>query len=106
MSDIHRQAEFLRTLLESGEVHGWEDLAELTGTPEADLQWTCRRLYLDHGYSSLSIDSILEAFDFAERHNPRAKEETHTMKVSLRDKPKHQHHETNAYGFTRSGVTA
>lgn len=105
-------ADTLSGLLEGGLVYGWDDLAGIANCSPEDVQWTCRRLHLDHGYSSLSIDRVLEAFAFAERHNPRPPRaiERHTAshpeRLSARDSITSQQHETNAYGFTRPGVTA
>lgn len=59
----------LTALLEGGQVYSWDDLARQSGVPEAEIQWTSRRLHLDHNYSALSIERIIEAFDFAGRHN-------------------------------------
>ncbi len=105
-------ADTLTGLLEGGWVHSWDDLAGIANCSPEDVQWTCRRLHLDHGYSSLSIDRVLEAFAFAERHNPRPSRTierhtaSHTERSIARDSVASQQHETNAYGFTRPGVTA
>ncbi len=92
-------------ILETGQVHGWEDLSRLSGIPEADLQWTCRRLSLDHGFPALGIDRIMEAFEFADRHNPlptrTATRRTHTMRP-----PSVSSFDTSSTGFMRSGVKA
>lgn len=120
MSDpraIHRQqlAYRLRDILESGKAYDWDGLARMSGIPRDEIEWTCRRLYLDDGYAFLSIDRIMEAFTFAERHNPKAFFATHKITGNTPEvRPKHdlsgarietsEQHETNAYGFTRSGV--
>lgn len=113
----HRQqlAFLLRDILESGKAYDWDDLARMSGVPEGEIEWTCRRLYLDDGYAFLSIDRIMEAFAFSEIHNPKTVFAPHKLTGSPPEaRPKHDHsgtrtepskqHNTNAYGFTRSGV--
>ena len=101
----------LTSLLEGGQVYEWDDLARQSGVPEAEIQWTCRRLHLDHNYSALSVERILEAFDFAERHNPRPGHNapSRPLNGSAKGDPQgaHQHqHDKTTYGFMRSGIRA
>ncbi len=104
--------------MESGKVYNWDDLAEQSGIPKTEIQWTCRRLYLDQNYSALSTERILEAFDFAERHNPRPGRNAAPRPTSGVAKghsqsdhspgprvQNHQHDKTT-YGFMHSGVRA
>lgn len=106
---IHRQqlAFLLRDILESGKADDWDGPARLSGVPESEIEWTCRRLHLDDRYSHLSLDRIIEAFVFSRQHNPRAPatgSATPSKANSCRPHNPDVQHETNAYGFTRSGV--
>jgi hypothetical protein len=61
----------IQAALEGGQVHGWEALAELAGATPEDVMWTCERLQDCNRFTVLTREFILDAFEFAERHNPK-----------------------------------
>lgn len=61
----------IQAALEGGQVHGWQDLAELAEASPEDVQWTYARLQDCNRFTALTREFALDAFEFADRHNPK-----------------------------------